>query len=167
MITAADLDAQINAFAQRIGGGPLGLAHHHAEAWALPNHCFDNVREMVARNRGEGQPGWVFLCRRWAGNPTLSYIMAVHHAVWHRPNGHLVDVTPFHENPLHQPHAPGGSVLFLVDDLSPPIALKEGALAPRATRYFAMNEDPRLARYLLELSRSEEERCQQLYASRA
>jgi hypothetical protein len=28
------------------------------EPWALPTHCFDNVKEMVARQGGSMRSGW-------------------------------------------------------------------------------------------------------------
>ena len=56
--------------------------------------------------------------------PGPGYLIAVHHAVWHSPTGELVDVTPLHDNPKHQPISQGGDVLlFLVDTNAQPIAV--------------------------------------------
>jgi hypothetical protein len=41
----------------------------------------------------------------------LGNLFLTHHAVWHAPNGQMIDVTPY-PDPKHHPLAPGGSILF-------------------------------------------------------
>ena len=53
--------------------------------------------------------------------PGPGYLIAIHHAVWRAPNGHLFDVTPFHPDPRHHPIAVRGGTLFLLDDLARPV----------------------------------------------
>lgn len=50
-------------------------------------HCYWNVRETVAQMGGRAVYGWLILT--W---PKL-YVQAMHHGVWQRPDGQLVDVT--------------------------------------------------------------------------
>lgn len=52
------------------------------------NQCFVNVADAAARGGGEVQHGWMVL--EWPG----VLLEAQFHAIWRRPDGSLVDVTP-------------------------------------------------------------------------
>jgi hypothetical protein len=73
--------------------------------------------------------------------PGAGYLIAIHHAVWAAPDGTLIDVTPFHSNPIHRPLAPSrGVVFFLADDTA--ILPK---FAPLASRFYPLSGDQRLS----------------------
>lgn len=56
---------------------------------ATPNFCFLNVEARVASDGGEVVLGWA-VCTECAGVVDVYY----HHAVWRKPGGELVEVTP-------------------------------------------------------------------------
>jgi hypothetical protein len=95
--------------------------------------------------------------------PGPGYLIAVHHAVWHSPPGQLVDVTPLHDDPKHQPISPGGDVLFLVDRNAQPIAAGV-TVGPRPSRFYALDADERLVAYVRGLQDAEDEAYRDLYA---
>ena len=75
--------------------------------------------EKVKQDGGTGRFGWTFHLRI---APSLgAYLFVTHHAVWHAPDGRLVDVTPFHHDLRHHPLTENGDVLFLVDDAAQPV----------------------------------------------
>jgi hypothetical protein len=92
------------------------------------------------------------------------YLFATHHAVWHAPEGWLIDVTPFHEDPRHHPHGWNGNVLFLMDDAAFPVVIG-GQMTALPLRYFALGDDPRLVEYVEGLRQEEERKCRELYES--
>ncbi|WP_158935210.1 hypothetical protein [Burkholderia sp. S171] len=53
-----------------------------------PVKCWFNVRNVVAKNGGRAIFGWAIWIR------PDSHYQAIHHAVWERPDGQLIDVTP-------------------------------------------------------------------------
>lgn len=61
---------------------------------AVPQHCFDNVAATVAARGGDSQHGWKI--REWPG----VYLEAEFHAVWRRPDGTLIDVSPSDDDPI-------------------------------------------------------------------
>jgi len=69
-------------------------------------HCWFNVRDKVAKSGGEAVFGWA-LWKRHDG-----HYQAIHHAVWKRPDGTLLDVTPSESADLRQ-------VLFMADHRVP------------------------------------------------
>src|SRR5262249_879898 len=48
--------------------------------------------------------------------PEAAYLFLTHHAVWHAPDGRLVNVTPYPDPKHHPLPGPGSDILFLVDD---------------------------------------------------
>lgn len=144
----------------------IGLAYHRPEPWARVRRCFENSAEKVRREGcGHIRFGWAFHHRTAEGKG--EYLFAMHHAVWNTPEGWLVDVTPFHEEPWHHPMtAPDGSVIFLVDDEAIPV-VTDSVLAPLPLRYFALGDDPRLRDYVDGLRREEERKCQEIYRTGA
>jgi hypothetical protein len=157
-----DLRNQISAFSATISNQPLGLAQHRPELWGLHTSCFENVRRKVRLDGGRGKTGWMFLSRRVADIPGAAYLIAVHHAVWHAPNGDLIDVTPFHPDEKHRPLCPGDGVLFLVDDKALPFTTDK-LIAPLPSRFFALTADERLTEHLRRLTDEEQQACQRIY----
>jgi hypothetical protein len=149
----------IKKFAATISSQPLGLAYHQPEGWATPARCFENVFEKVRRSGGAPRFGWTFLYRI---SPVGGYLVATHHAVWHEPNGRLIDVTPFHEDAKHHPFSPGGSVLFLVDDAAQPLQVG-GAIGPLPLRFFPLEDDESLLRYMDKLRADDDASLQATY----
>lgn len=72
---------------------------------ARPLKCWFNVRDAVAANGGRAVFGWS-LWMRHDGD-----YQAIHHGVWERPNGTLVDVTPLGFE--------GDAILFMADTRVP------------------------------------------------
>ncbi len=153
----------IKVFAATISHQPLGLVYHRPEPWAKVLCCFDNAAEKIRREgRGMVRFGWTFHYRIAEGKG--EYLFATHHAVWNTPEGWLVDVTPFHEDPKHHPITKSGSVLFLVDDAARPV-VTDRVIAPLPLRYFALGDDRRLRDHVEELRREEERKCREIYDS--
>ena len=65
-----------------------------------PDHCFDNVRRVVAKYGGATQHGWTM-------RQDAYFAEGAFYAVWRRPDGSLVDVTPRAESQTQ--------ILFLPD----------------------------------------------------
>lgn len=116
-----DIQPHLTSFARTISQEPLGLALYRPPPWAAATFCFQNTKRQAEGHNGRALFGWMFHHRVVADIPGPGYLIAVHHAVWHAPNGGLVDVTPFHDDPKHRPISPGGDVLFLVDTKATPI----------------------------------------------
>lgn len=68
-------------------GTPEYLVVEPAED-CVPNDSFQNVTTVVRRFGGSIQHGWAFRVQ------PLAYVEGAFHAVWRRPDGSLVDVTP-------------------------------------------------------------------------
>jgi len=54
----------------------------------LPGCCFENVPAIVKRRGGSMQPGWKMR------EQSTAFVEGEFHAVWRRPDGALIDVTP-------------------------------------------------------------------------
>lgn len=163
MISQADLKKRIAEFASTISKQPLGLAKHLPESWAQQTRCFENVIRKYQQDGGRGQSGWMFQHKTLADDDLLGYLIAIHHAVWHAPSGELIDVTPFHADPKHHPLAPGGDVLFLVDDATPP-AITDRLMAPQPSRFFALGTEQRLVDHVNRLAQEERQACLRIYS---
>jgi hypothetical protein len=150
----------IKAFAATISRQPLGLVLHHPEEWAQATHCFENVWEKVRRSGGRDRFGWTFNYR--IAPSTGGYLFATHHAVWHAPDGKLIDVTPYHQDPKHHPIAENGSTLFLVDDAARPVVVAN-LVGPLPLRYFALGDGEELTAYVAKLGQLEQEECRRIY----
>jgi hypothetical protein len=164
MQVSMDPHEGIRVFADSISRQPLGLAIHSPEKWALPMRCFENVFEKVRRDGGAVRVGWTFHYRIAPG--VGEYLFATHHAVWHAPNGSLIDVTPFHEDEKHHPLTPqDGNILFLVDDAAQRVET-ETLIAPLPLQYFPLSDDQRLLDLIQDYRRKEELECREIYESR-
>lgn len=154
----------IKRFAGTISGQPLGLAKYAPEPWANIRLCFENARRKADQDRGHARFGRIFQHKLVEAIPGPGYLIAIHHAVWHAPNGYLFDVTPIHPDPINHPLAPGGDTLLLVDDLAQPV--RSGRIiGPRPTKFFALDEGEQLAGHAQRLREAEEEHCRSLYAA--
>lgn len=156
-------DKSIYVFARTISSQPMGLAYHRPEKWADAFHCFANVIKKVQQDGGNASFGWTFSCRIMSDAHELGYLIATHHAVWHAPDGRLVDVTPFHIDVKHHPYAPTGDVLFLVDDKAKPVVVEKKAQAPLPLKFFPLSNDDRLIAHIEEMRDKEEQQCKDIY----
>ena len=96
--------------------------------------------------------------------PGQSYLFITHHAVWHAPDGSLVNVTPY-PDPKHYPlPAPGQDILFVVDQKATLVPAINGA-GPLPMQFFALGDDDRLLDYVKKLNEDEQEKCRKLYES--
>src|SRR5688572_28586176 len=109
----------IEAVATKISPGPLGLVYHEPERWAQTRCCFDNVWRKVELTGGRERYGWTFHLKTRPG--VVEYLFVTLHAVWNPPDGRLIDVTPFHEDPIHHPLMKDGGIVFLVVDSARPV----------------------------------------------
>jgi hypothetical protein len=151
----------INAFAQELGGDRLGLVEHQPEPDMLPTHCFTNVQRKVQRDGGRERHGWIFQIKRVVALPGREYLVAIHHAVWHNPDGRLIDVTPFHDDPMHHPVTEGGSVVFLLSTAATPLLVRT-AMVPLPSKFFAIGDDVELSAHVRELRRAEYRKMQEI-----
>ena len=70
------------------------------QADCLPDRSFENVLRVVAKQGGATQHGWVM-------RQDSYFAEGAFHAIWRRPDGSLVDVTPRADNQIQ--------ILFLPD----------------------------------------------------
>ncbi len=74
----------------------------HIPGYDVPNACFTNVWRLMADKGGSMVMGWRVSRRE-------DYICRIHHAVWRKPSGELVDVSPQFDpdisTALGEPHA--------------------------------------------------------------
>jgi len=166
MVSELDLRKHIEAFAGTISHQPLGLARYRPESWGQPTRCFENALRKVQEEMGEVRFGWMFHHRYVAEIPDSDYLIAVHHAVWHAPSSHLIDVTPFHVDVHHRPISPGGDVLFLVDDKAVPVCT-DRLVAPLPSRFCPVGNNERLLSHVQRLSQEEEQQCRLIYEGKA
>src|SRR5262249_44095547 len=122
--------AKIDEIAASLGSSKLGLVYHRPEDWAKPSRCFENAAEKARRDSGKVVYGWTFHLRHVEDMPGQSYMFITHHAVWHAPNGTLVNVTPYPDDRHYPLPAPGQDFVFAVDATATPIATKTSGLPP-------------------------------------
>lgn len=168
-MTPADISklvkARIDIIAPTISAQPLGLAYHRPEDWADAARCLENVARKVSQHGGRTQFGWTFHLRFLQDAPDLGYLFITHHAVWHAPDGRLVNMTPYPEPKHHPLPRPGSDILFLVDDKALPVQTDQ-LIAPLPLRFFALTDDERLAAHVKRLNDEEQEKCGRIYAGR-
>lgn len=114
------IDAETLAFCATISPHapfyvPVAPAGHAKVAY-----CFDNSVAQAAAEGGEAAYGWAIW--RWPGR----WFEAEHHAVWRRPDGSLLDVTPQLGDPAR--------ILFLPDPeaVFDPTTYRRNVMAPDA-----------------------------------
>jgi hypothetical protein len=166
MRTVEITQAMIERVARKVSGQQIGLVVHKPEPWAEPTNCFRNVEKKMREAGGRVQHGWTFhhrLAEKLPGLPLYLYV--THHAVWHAPDGQLIDVTPYPTD-RHKPYCVGNSPVFLLDDKAKPV-MAGGQPAPLPLRFFAIDDAAGLAEYVDELNRKERNACEDLYRSAA
>lgn len=116
----SQIDAATLAFCATLSPhAPLYVPVHPAPHGKLA-YCFDNSVAQAAMHGGEAAYGWAIW--HWPGR----WFEAEHHAVWQRPDGALIDVTP-------QTGAPE-RILFLPDPeaVYDPSTFRPNVMAPDA-----------------------------------
>ena len=148
--------------ASRTGGPKPGLVHHRPEEWAHPSRCFENVAEKIRKDGGRIIYGWTFHLRFVEHAPDEAYLFITHHAVWHSPDGSLVNVTPYPDD-KHYP-LPGSEqdFVFLTDTNAKPVPTKAGA-ASLPLEFFPLGDDTRLVEYVKQMNQEEQEKCRKHY----
>ncbi len=88
--------------------------------WGKLAYCFDTSVETARQRGGSAAYGWAIW--RWPGR----WFEAEHHAVWRKPDGSLLDVTPQTGEPER--------ILFLPDDdaVYDPATFRRNVMAPDA-----------------------------------
>ena len=161
----SELAHHVRVFAATISRQALGLVRHREEGWGQVTRCFENAKRKVQEAGGKVKYGWIFQHRLVGDVPGPGYLIAIHHAVWHAPNGRLIDVTPYHHDPKYHPLAPGGSVLFLVDDRAEPVVTDE-LIAPLPSQFLALSNEQRIVSHVQGLRREEEQECRKIYSGK-
>jgi hypothetical protein len=112
------IDSATRAFCETISREVPLYVRVEPAAGAKPAYCFDNSAAQALRHGGEAVYGWAIW--RWPGR----WFEAEHHAVWRRPNGDLLDITPQAGDPSR--------VLFLPDPSAPydPATFRPNIMAP-------------------------------------
>lgn len=162
MSSSSNIHQSIVKFSSTISKQTLGLVSYSPDKCGTSSRCFENVYSYAQKNGGREQFGWMFQQRTVASIPEASYLIAIHHAVWYAPNGHLIDITPFHNDRKHHPLSFENNVLFLVDDNALPVTLHE-AIAPLPSRFYALNDNMQLIQYVQKLNEKEKEQCKKIY----
>lgn len=156
------LEAGINSAASTVSRQPLGLVYHLPENWAHASRCFENVSRKVAEAGGRIRNGWTFHHRFVERIPGPGYLFLTHHAVWHAPDGRLINVTPYPDR-IHFPlPRPDSDFLFLVDDNAEPVRT-ERLMAPLPLRFFALTAEKEIVTYVNELNEMEQKQCATIY----
>lgn len=116
----AHIDTATLAFCATIAPAPPVYVPVRPAPEAKFIHCFENSEMQAAHQGGEAVYGWAIW--HWPGR----WFEAEHHAVWRRPEGDLVDVTPQTGDPER--------VLFLPDPSAPydPSCFRRNIMAPDA-----------------------------------
>ena len=99
--------------------------------------------------------GWMFQYREVTALPGPGYLIAVNHAVWRAPDKKLIDVTPFHSDPKHNPIVVNGdAVLFLIDSNATPLTNEHVGLA-LPSWFFPLTDDEAMAEHVAKLASKE------------
>jgi hypothetical protein len=156
MVSLKEIFCRVQAVAPRVSREPLVGARYAPEASALPTQCFSNAERKAQQAGGEVLYGWMFHFRQVLALPGRYYLVAVNHTVWCAPDKTLIDVTPFHSDPKHNPIVVNGdAVLFLVDSDATPLKNGEVALALPSWFFPLTTGDDALAAYVAKLASEE------------
>lgn len=154
-MTDNQIKKSLIGFTKTLSNQPLVLASHQPEQSqsSKPRECISNVQAIVAKKGGEVRFGWYFQYQ--ISSQYGDYLIAVHHAVWRNPNtSMLVDVTPYVITDKHQPLMQDKNLVFLLDDKSTPIRLKNLNI-PLPSHFYALNENTPLTNYVRKLQLEE------------
>ena len=161
MLTSATLKEHLDIIAATLSRHRVCVLAHRPEEWGLPTQCYENVRRKIEKDHGRDRYGWMFQYRQIADISGPGYIMAVHHAVWNSPEGHLIDVTPFHTDPKHQPLLQGGEVIFLFDE-GATLVRTTNTRAPVPIRFYPLSDEQRLVAHVDRIRAEEIRRCREM-----
>lgn len=150
-----DVKVAINLFAETIGGDPPGLVVKQPVAGVTFQGCIDNVLKVITERGGNPIFGWTFqLCM---SQQYGEYLVATHHAVWQRPDGALVDITPLSGRAAADPIMIGSSVLFSFSEHAEPKRIGR-YVVPLPLRYFAITDSTETHVYVETLRAEEAEK---------
>src|SRR5262249_44916870 len=121
------------------------LLRHEPQPWARPNCCWANVREQVRRCGGSPKYGWLLHL-----HPEAPVLIACSHAVWRRPEGEVVDLTPRRDMSLMPKDA---LIPRLTAGGGHPLWLPDPQAEDRPRKYLPLVKDKALARRCRLLSR--------------
>ncbi|NNG59795.1 zinc chelation protein SecC [Sphingomonas paucimobilis] len=99
--TPVELTDFVRRSAAKLSDQPLVYVPYEERAGARQSSCFSNVQTAVAEDGGSAVHGWML----W--ELPGAFIEAEHHALWLKPDGSLVDITP---------KADGEQVILFVED---------------------------------------------------
>lgn len=152
MISSEDLEQAIERISKLVSNGKLTHVHHFPSPQATATNCISNVSRNQEKYGGRSEFGWTFLhrCSELHGD----YLILTHHCVWFSPNGVLVDITPFHKEPKHQPINLNSKVLFLVDQNAKPLKI-DNLVIPLPSKFFAIRSKPSINNYVKKLQEKE------------
>jgi hypothetical protein len=153
--------ANIERVARQVSNDRIVLALLSPEPWAAPHRCFSNVERALDLYE-DALPicGWTFNFRL---APAGWYVYLGPHTVVQRPPGHLLDITPLDADAERRPLIENGAVVFLVDRKAYPVEVGD-QFAPLPSRYFPIDDNSELSRYVDKLNAEEQEACRALYA---
>jgi hypothetical protein len=104
-------------------------------ATATARQCYQNVKDAADKSGGKVVLGWMVHLV-----PDI-YIELMHHAVWQRPDGALIDITAPQDGDGNR----GGSIVFVPDDS---IAVNFVSPVPVTSRYVRLVSDPDLDAFI-------------------
>lgn len=151
-ISIQEKDKAIADFANTLSMQGLMVILHTPLPDAQQTHCMENVLSKIKESGGRTQFGWTFNHR--TSTRFGHYLFATHHAVWVNTENILVDITPFHHDPLHHPVTVNNNLLFLLDDNAKPIA-KEQYDIPLPLKFYAIESNLKLKEYIKSLQEKE------------
>lgn len=163
-LTGAQFKDAVESFARTISKHKLGLAIHRPDPDAQPTNCVANALAAQEQRGGQIRYGWYFHLR-YALQFGDSYLIAIHHAVWHDPSDcNLVDVTPFHSEELHHPFTQNGNVLFLLDPNATPL-VKDDKVIPLPSQFFPASQNTEFGAYVKRLQKEEYDSYNKLHGT--
>ena len=132
---------------QDFPGQRLTWVSYRPEPDALPDYRFRTVATVVDERGGVVILGWGFGIHD-------GFLVAVHHAIWEDPSGHLVDVSPADLSPTDDQ----GRVPFVVDPSATLLKrLGDSMGIPRPSRFWLTSSNRKTARLVAQLIAQERE----------
>lgn len=107
MLTQRDADPGargLDALKAKLSAVEVHFVPRHPLVCARPNRCYWNVRDCVAQSGGQIRFGWLVV------EIEAVTLLAWHHAIWQRPDGKLIDISPHSQTGWEE-----GTTTFLQD----------------------------------------------------